>query len=233
MRDNSDRYTIQKTEIFDLPMRLIICGSSGMGKTSLVGNMLLRDDFYRKDFEPENIFIFSGSLKGDHKLQTIIKELDIPQGNVFNGYNEAVLEHVYDELTDRYEEAINEKRKPDHSIIIFDDVSFSNAFAKSTKDSQIDRLFSNSRKFLVSICFLCQKYTQLNTCARENMSGLILGKSTNKQLDLIEQDLNFMNNKKDFLTMVKRETPDKHDVMVFTPHKDKIYRNKDFIAIDN
>lgn len=80
MKDTSDNYVIKKKDIFDLPARLIISGASGMGKTSILGNLILRENAYRKDFEPENIFIFSGSLKGDIKIKTMIKELDIPEG---------------------------------------------------------------------------------------------------------------------------------------------------------
>lgn len=232
MKDNSDSFVKKKNDIFDLPMRLIISGSSGMGKTSILGNIILRNDAYRNDFEPENIFIFSGSLKGDIKIKTMIKELDIPEGNVYTSYNEELMEHVYDELVDRYEEAINEKRKPEHSLIIFDDLAFSNLFAKSSKNSQIDRLFCNGRKFLISTILIIQKYTQLNTCARENATGLILGKSSNKQLELVESDFNYLNNKKEFLNMVRENTKSKHDFMVFTPDKKEVYRNKDFKVIE-
>lgn len=232
MKDNSDSFVKKKNDIFDLPMRLIISGSSGMGKTSILGNIILRNDAYRNDFEPENIFIFSGSLKGDIKIKTMIKELDIPDGNVYTSYNEELMEHVYDELVDRFEEAINEKRKPEHSLIIFDDLAFSNLFAKSSKNSQIDRLFCNGRKFLISTILIIQKYTQLNTCARENATGLILGKSSNKQLELVESDFNYLNNKKEFLNMVRENTKSKHDFMVFTPDKKEVYRNKDFKVIE-
>jgi hypothetical protein len=231
MKDGSDRFTVDKSEIFDLPMRLIISGASGMGKTSFLGNLLLRDEFYRKDFEPENIFIFSGSLKGDMKIKTIIKELDIPDGNVYTSYSDDLMEHIYDELVDRFEDAINEKRKPEHSVIIFDDLAFSNLFAKSSKNSQIDRLFCNGRKFLISTILIVQKFTQINTCARENATGLVLGKSSNKQLDLIENDYNYMKNKKQFLDMVRDNTKTKHDFMIFTPDKKEVYRDDKFRPI--
>jgi len=75
---------------------------------------------------------------------------------------------------------------------------------------------------------IIQKYTQLNTTARENMSALILGKSSNKQLDLIENDLNYLPSKKAFIDMVRDQTPTKHDFMVFTPQKIEVYRDKTF-----
>jgi hypothetical protein len=63
------------------------------------------------------------------------------------------------------------------------------------------------------------------------MTALILGKSSNKQLDLIEQDLNYLPSKKAFQDMVRDQTPTKHDFMVFTPHKKQVYRDKNFKPI--
>ena len=59
MKDNTDSYTIKKNKLFDLPMRLLLIGKSGNGKSSFLGNLLLRKDMYRNDFKPENIYIFT------------------------------------------------------------------------------------------------------------------------------------------------------------------------------
>lgn len=65
MKDKSDNFTIKKEHTFSLPMRLLAIGRTGCGKSSTaLGNLLLRKEFYRNDFKPENIYIFSGSLKG-------------------------------------------------------------------------------------------------------------------------------------------------------------------------
>ena len=59
MIDKSDDYTIDKPLIDSLPFRMIICGKSGLGKTSLIGSMLLLPEFYGNDFKGDDIFIFS------------------------------------------------------------------------------------------------------------------------------------------------------------------------------
>lgn len=64
MKDKSDNFTIKKEHTFSLPMRLLAIGRTGCGKSSTaLGNLLLRKEFYRNDFKPENIYVFSGSLK--------------------------------------------------------------------------------------------------------------------------------------------------------------------------
>ena len=164
MKDKSDSFTVNKNTVFSLPMRLIICGRTGCGKSAKLGNLLLRDDMYRKDFKPENIYIFSGSLHGDMKLATIIKELDIPDSNLFDDFDEQIGNVLYDQIVENYNESLDDKLKPEHSLFIFDDLSFTNRMNKSKKDSILDRLMCNGRKFLISTILLNQKMTQLSTC---------------------------------------------------------------------
>ena len=237
MRDKSDKFTIIKKDIPSLPMRLLAIGRTGSGKSNVaLGNLLLRDEFYREDFIPENIFVFSGSLKGDMKLQTIIQELDIPKSNLFDSFNEQEAHVIYDDAVDNFKDAVNEGEKPEHTLFIFDDLGFTNLQNKNKKNSVLDKIFSNGRKYLISIITLNQRMTQLSTNAREQASALILWSSTNKQLDLVEQDFNYMsgkNPKKRFLDMVKKytQTGNIHDFMVFDLGKKEMYRDKNFQPI--
>ena len=237
MIDNTDKYIIEKENIFSLPFRVVICGSSGMGKTSLLANMLLRDDFYKKDFakDPENIFIFSGSM-GEMKMKTILTELEIPKSNQFRTYEENELEKILDHLMEAYELAIEMGEPPKQSLIVLDDLSYTNLFKSSKINSQLDRLYCNGRKYLISCITICQKYTQLNTCCRENLSGAIIGMCTNKQLNVIEDDFNFLPTKKEFINMVREHTNGAHDFIIFNMHNKNIYQDRDFnniIPIDD
>jgi len=234
MKDKTDKFTKKKAPLFDLPFRLLLVGKSGMGKTSIIGNLLLRDDMYRKNFDPENIYIFSGSLSGDEKLKTLISELEIPSENLFDTYDELALEAVYDSLVDEFNEAMDEKRKPANSLVILDDLSFTGRMASANKkDDQLNRLFSNGRKYLISTLVTAQKYSQISTVARENATGLIMGQMSNKQLDLIEQDCNYLRNKKEFVDMYREHTPSKHDFFVVNFSVPGLYQNKDFKAIEH
>ncbi len=176
MKDKSDNFVIKKDRLFNLPARLLLLGKTGCGKSGKLGNLLLRSDMYRNDFLPENIFIFSGSVKGggDLKLNEIIEQLDIPSSNVFDNYDEEALNVIYEMLVDNYNEALRDKRKPDHSLIIFDDLGFSNLQKQNKKNDILNKLMANGRKFLISTFTLNQRITQLSRSCREQVSGAII-----------------------------------------------------------
>lgn len=233
MKDKSDSFTIKKKEIFNLPMRLLILGKTGCGKSGLLGNLLLRKEFYRDDILPENIFIFSGSVRGDMKLQQIIESLDIPSTNIYDTYDEEAAHIIYDMLVDNFNEAVREKVKPEHSLFIFDDLGFSNLQRQNKKNDIMNRILSNGRKYLISTCTLNQRVTQLSRNCREQVSGAIIHSCSNKDLDLIESDFNYLKGKncrERFREMFRNHTSESpHDFIVINFSNGKnIYQNKKF-----
>lgn len=234
MRDNTDKHTIKKSgELFNLPMRLGLVGRTGAGKTSVIGNLLARKDYYLGDFNGDDIYIFSGSLDGDAKLKTIINQLDIPKSNLFDKYDGGVLHTIYDHICELHNEAIEDKRTPKHSLIILDDVSFTGAMARhNAKDDAINRVISNGRKFLVSIIQTAQKYTQLSTTSRENLSGVMIGPSTLKQLELITADWCYLKDKNNFKDMFRRQTQNSHDYFIANIESPAVYLAHDFSPLD-
>ena len=105
MFDVSDDFTTKKdNNLFDLPMRLLMIAKTGDSKSTTLGNYLLKDEAYKKDFDPENVFIFSGSVAGDRKLKTIIEELDVPHQNIFGNYDNDMVSVIYDMLVEQYNE---------------------------------------------------------------------------------------------------------------------------------
>lgn len=237
MKDVSDSFVTKKEQIFNLPMRLLIIGKSGDGKSGYLGNLLLRKEFYRDDFLPENIFIFSGSVNGDKKLQTIIDEIEIPETNIFSGYDEDNLEGVYDHLVDEFndnvEDGIKDKKKL-NSIVILDDLAFNNSFKDKGKNDMIRKVYMNGRKYSISIMILSQKYSAVSTSIRENITGLILGKSSNKQLEMVSDDHNYLkgkDSKKRFIDMVKSATDKPFSKFIINFTQPELYQDTDFEAL--
>ena len=115
MKDEFQSLKIKVPTIFDLPSRLLIVGKSELsGKSNLIANPILRDKFYRKYFDPDNIIIVCQSSNLDDKWKTMITELDIPDMNIINRFNETKLEALYDLVKEEYINSINENKKPKH-----------------------------------------------------------------------------------------------------------------------
>lgn len=234
VKDEADKYYTKKDLIFDIPFRLLIVGKSQLsGKSNILVNLLLRDEFYNKDFDGENIFLVSPSIKNDEKLKKIIKIKDIPEENLFIDYDEDVLKELYQLLQDEYEEAVANGEKPVNKLIIFDDMSYNGAL-KSKQHGIINKIFSNGRHINLSIITTAQKYSDLLTASRENANGCIFFNCSNKQLELIEADHNYLESKKEFMKMFRNVMNEKHSFLVvnYTNPKEQRYLDKNFDVIN-
>lgn len=219
IKDVFDKSYKQKGLLFNMPFRIGLVGRSGMGKTNMLIN-LLNDDFYGKDFESDDIYIVSGSLATDDKIKNLVEKRKIPLENLYNGYKEQEMHELYDNLSTNYKVSLFENKKPDHSLIIFDDISFSNSL-KDKSGGMIDKFSCNSRKFIVNIIFTAQKYTQYSTCLRENLSGIICASCSDRQLESISEDFNYIGDKKMFREMFRKMTDDKFSFFVANLTNDK------------
>ena len=234
MKDKTDKYTIQKKELPNLPARIIINGSSGCGKSSLLGWLLCQEGElgYKKNFKPENIYIWSGSLKGDYKLSKMIEFLEIPEDNLFDTFDNDVMNTLYDNLVDEFNDALKEKEKPEHKLIIMDDLGYQNKTNKNrVEDSSIDKLFCNGRKYLISTIILNQRIIQANRTCLANASAVVLYKPNNQDLEIYENNFNYLKDKSQFRNIVRAHTKTKHNFMVIDFSKDDIYRNDEFQTI--
>lgn len=227
--DKADSYYTKKDLTFDLPLRIAIVGASQRsGKSSIIVNLVCRDEFYNKDFKGENIYIISPSIENDLKLKKMIEVKDIPEHNLFTEYDEGLLEELYEMLAEDYKESVDNGEVPSNKLIIFDDMSYSGALKNKTHGI-ISKLFCNGRHILISTLLTSQKYSDLLTTCRENLNGAILFSCSNKQLDLIEQDHNFLKNKKEFNNMFRDATKEKHSFFVvnYTNGED-LYQDSNF-----
>ncbi len=233
MKDPSDSYVIDKSPLDSVPFRMIITGKSGVGKGVILGNLFLRKEFYLNNFYGDQIFIFS-PLKNDNKMKTLIKVKEIPEENVFDDYDKIILETVYNNAIKDFDERVKMGKKPYNVCIILDDLSYSSAFIER-KDNIIDEMFCNSRKHNVSILITSQKYaSQISTCQRANFTSLIAFNTSNRELDAIIDDNNYLPNKKSFMKMWRSEIRNKRDFLVINHSNeiDKLYLDKDFKPID-
>jgi hypothetical protein len=214
-------------------MRLLIVGKSQLsGKSNLLVNLLLRDEYYNKDFSGDNIYIVSPSVDTDDKLKKLVDVKEIPEENIMTDFDEDVIMELYKILEEEYREAVDNGEKPTNKLIVFDDISYKGDLKKK-KNGVVAKIFSNGRHINVSCIITAQKYSDITTSARENCNGAIFFDMSNKQLELVEADVNYTGTKKNFMKMFRDNIGAKHSFIVvnFTNDKDKRYLNEYFQPI--
>ena len=231
VKDPHDSYHIKK-DLFDLPMSLIVVGKSQLsGKSNFLTWLLCSESAgYTKDFDGENIFIVSPSFTNDNKLKIIQRQFDIPPTNIIHQFDEQIIEGIYEQVEEQYEEHESDDIKPPQSLIIFDDVSFDPDFKKS---KIVKKIFQNGRHILLSTIVTAQVYTNVSTAARENSKGLILFDSSDRQIERMAFDHSTLS-MRDFKKMFRDTTKKKHSFMCinYSNDNDKRFLNTEFEPID-
>ena len=230
VNDNTDN-NHECMPLFDLPMRLLINGKSQLsGKTTLILNMLMNPEFgYDKKFEGENIYIVSDN-KLDNKIKILMEYKDIPSENHFP-YDEQVLEMLYENLEQEFIDEMEEDGKSTPKLIIMDDVGYSGNL-KNKNFGMITKLIANGRHLNLSQIYTSQRFSMVSTSLRSNLTGAILFNTSMKELDLITDDFSYMNKKKDFVSMFRRETDQPRSFLVVNfSNPDGLYMNKKFQTI--
>jgi|VirMetMinimDraft_7_1064189.scaffolds.fasta_scaffold57619_2 hypothetical protein len=203
-----DKFGVVRREhatLFPLPFKLLICGKSMLSaKSSLIVNLLLKEEGYKNMFKGENIYIINPSSNIDSKFEMIKRNLDIPSYNIFTDYDEGIVTELYNDLEEQGLEELEEHNTIFPKLIIMDDVAADNVY-KSKQAGVMSKLMFNSRHFGCNLILTSQKYSTFSTAARENATAIAVSSCSNKQLELIEQDNNIIS-KKQFNSIFRKAT---------------------------
>ena len=231
MKDDSDKHTTHKDIIPSLPFRLILNMKTGGGKTNIIANLILLPEFYGKDFYGDDIVIVSPVLN-DRKMETIIEQKEIPEDNIITEYDEEIINAHYEKMIEEFKERDEGGKKVHNKIFIFDDVSHSGNLRKGSYNI-VNKIFCNGRKHLISCIITSQYYFHISPACKSNASALILGSTSDKNLDLISDDHNYIGNRKEFKEMFRNNVKEKHDwIMInYDNPRDDMYLDKEFKRI--
>ena len=186
--DKSDNYYTKIDKLFDLPFRLLINGKSQLsGKTTIILNLLLNPQFnYQQYFNGDDIYIISNNVL-DNKLEIMAEKLEIPSENRMK-FDEETLVTLYDSFEEQFMEETLDGGKPNNRLIIFDDCGYSNSL-KNKQAGIISKLICNGRHLNLSQIYTSQRFSQVSTVLRTNITGAILFNTSMKELDLISDDM--------------------------------------------
>jgi len=227
VKDKTDSYYTHLKDIFDIPYRLIVVGRSFLsGKSTVILNLLLRDNFYKDHFKGEDIYIISNN-KMDNKMRILKTEKDIDSSH-FMEFSEENLEMIYEEVEEKVLAAVADGKKPPNSIVIVDDCAQA---LKEKMNGTLSRIATQGRHINMSLIVTSQKWSLLPTVLRCNASGAILFGNSAKEVDAMADDLNYLDSKKEFVKMFRKATSGKNQFMAVSFSNDDIYMDSEFKPI--
>ena len=135
-------------------------------------------------------------------------------------------------LKDEFNETVEAKEKPQQKLFFFDDMSAGGNFKKKMH-GVMAKIFCNGRHILLSTIVTAQKYSDIPTVVRENLTGGVFFSGTDRQLELISDDHNHFDKKQTFKSMYRKVTAEPHSVLIinYSNNLDDRYLNKQFLPI--
>ena len=157
-----------------LPLRAVILGPSGSGKSILLQNMIL--DIYEKCYK--RIYLFSPSINVDHQTWEPVKQMI--EKEIINNDNEQFYFDHYDEeslfnIINTQRKIIEYQKKHNHNklfsiLIVVDDFADDVKFSRNSK--LLHSLFTRGRHSQISTIVATQKFNALSPIIRVNASDL-------------------------------------------------------------
>ena len=184
-----------------LPMRSMLVGPSGGGKTVLLTNMIL--DIYRDCFS--RVYVWSPSINVDSTwkpvkeyIQNHIKPND-REKCYFDSYEPSELEQVIKTQQKVIDYQKEQKHKDLYQIlIVIDDFADDTNFTR--KSTLLHQLYIRGRHYMISTITSTQVYKQISPIVRKNMTHLFIYRLRNYgDLESIVEELNAIYDKKTLL----------------------------------
>ena len=222
--------------ICNIPHLLLVVGRVRAGKTVLLNNLYLNDNFYNKDFKVK--ILISQSCYNDVMYQHMVEHFDF----VFDEYS--------DELIDELLNMINEDETDDKYLIIFDDIVGSAVGSKKGKPDKITALSTKFRHIgnkhtegKLSLVITTQYFKYITPILRTQASGVyIMGAFSETELKKISEAYEFFGgSKQKFLDLHKNARRGEFDFLFLNCHTFEAYQNhehklwsmKDYIIEEN
>lgn len=234
VKDKTDKFAIKIPTLFDLSFRMLISGSSGQGKSNFLVNMILNEKYpYKKIFKGEDIYIFAPDPYADYKMNLIIEQKEVPEENIFTDLDDDILMELYDNLVEEYKDSIREGEAPSQKLIVIDDFGFTGKISSRNLFSAVSKVYCNGRKYLVSIAVLVQKYSQASKAIRNNSSAIVVFNTNTSEMEMIERENNFLENKKAFFKMIRDTLKERHDLLIinYSNNYKNLYLDKNFDSL--
>jgi carboxylesterase type B len=189
-----------------LPLRSLIVGSSGGGKSILLQNMIL--DIYKNCFS--RVYIWSPSIHIDHTWEPVKKYVydNIKIGKdeecFFDHYNSEDLENVIE----TQKKVIKYMKDNDHKklyqiLVVIDDFADVPEFTRNSK--LLWQLYIRGRHLMISSITSTQVFRQISPIIRKNLTSIYLFKMRNQSdLEAVLEEMSAIADKKTLHNLYKK-----------------------------
>jgi hypothetical protein len=160
---------------------MLICGRRGSGKTTLATRMLITSAAFKNKFD--KVVIISPTFY----LSPQWRSFDSANWSVYTKYNPQIIEELLLEQSGSSMWRLGRERPK--ILLILDDLGKTSRQIKKNDHDPLDTLACNGRHLDISVMFLGQQFSQMNTALRSNADMIIFFASHNLRdnLDLFNE----------------------------------------------
>lgn len=192
------------------PFVIYMSAPRGSGKTHLLLQLLISEDFYNDVFD--KIYFVCPSFFQDPKYSI----LDLPPNQVMLKYDEKKIETI-----------IKNKSDDDEYLFIFDDCITQDSFKSNTNNQILNTIAVNGRHMGVSLIIASQKTSGSSSFIRSQADGVYIWKprSRNEIEALYEDNSIGTLSKKEFMELLDYATSEKYSHLFINYQNGNVYKN--------
>lgn len=221
MSDTESEISIEKPDNelrLQEPFVIYMSAPRGSGKTHLLLNLLILDEFYNDIFD--KVYFVCPSFFQDPKYSV----LELPASQVMTEFDEKKIEKI-----------IKNKNPNDEILFIFDDCITQGNFKKNTNDQILNTIAVNGRHMGVSMIIASQKTSGSSSFIRSQADGVYIWKPRSRnEIEAIYEDNSIGTlSKKEFVQLLDYCTNEKYSHLFINYQNGNVYKNFNRIDFGN
>jgi hypothetical protein len=180
------------------PFYMLMVAPSGVGKTTLLMNMICRKEYYGKKFDEDHVLVWSSTKDLDPTWSSPWLNGIVDRDNIFNEFSQEHLQEVVDHIK-------KEREQNDHKpyLFIFDDMITEGICSTNPwMVGMLEKLSMWGRHVGISTVILSQKYSMISKKIRlrDTVDWIIFRVSKEEEKEITEEQCGRLD--KDMFTRV-------------------------------
>lgn len=182
------------------PCLLLMCSPIRTGKSTIISNLLLNDNFYGQDYF-DAVHILSPTIHNDDTSRFLLKAFDC-----YDGYSDQVVDDIVS-----YQKKFEKKDMPAISLILDD------CLGTIRREAKVNHLASRFRHYNIKLLLISsQKFRHVSPVIRTNATAVIVGSpfpNMNELDKIFEEYGDQFGGYEAIKEIYKKATPNRYDFM--------------------